>query len=333
MHTFWFIHPFTANDGTLVDPDAVLRRVGNFSDPLRGKTAVDHYPALYPARAAQAFSTTEASILVRRDEIWEEEEDVIRNTYNFTDGVGRISPELASDVWSALMSARHCKVPGPLPSAFQIRLCGFKGVLVVDYRLGGREIHLRKSQKKFDVHGWDDPSRGWPLEIAMPFGRPSPMHLNRCAALLPHLLGSDTFSLRPLIMLLENNGVKSQVFLKYQRAAVQEAQECLASASGLCRTMERYALGSSYAASSLFRIINDHKIFDLDNLSVMQFGVPGFIHRLAQLVHVHVLRELKHHARIPVPNAWALVGVADEWDMLDENEVYGGCYPTVIRRL
>jgi RNA-dependent RNA polymerase len=180
VHTFWFMNPFKKNDGTVVDPDVVLRRVGNFSHPLRGKTPVDHYPALYPARAAQAFSATEASILVRRSEIWEEEEDVIHNTYNFTDGVGRISPELAKDVWDALMSARRCKQPGALPSAFQIRLCGFKGVLVVDYRLGGREVHFRKSQKKFDVYEWDDPHRSWPLEIAMPFGRPSQMHLNRC---------------------------------------------------------------------------------------------------------------------------------------------------------
>lgn len=124
-------------------------------------------------------------------------------------------------------------------------------------------------------------------------------------------------------MLLENNGVKPRVFLRYQRAAVREAEECLMSSDGLCRIMERYGLGSSYAASSLFRIFNDHKIFDLDNLSVLRFAVPGFIHRLAQLVRVHVLRELKHHARIPIPNAWTIVGVADEWDMLDENEVYG----------
>jgi len=129
-------------------------------------------------------------------------------------------------------------------------------------------------------------------------------------------------------MLLENNGVKSQVFLKYQRAAAKEAQECLISAPSLCRTLERYSLGSSYAASSLLRILNDHKIFDLDNLSTMQFGIPGFIRRFAQLVHVHVLRELKYHARIPVPNAWNLVGVADEWDILNENEVYGGWQPT-----
>jgi len=179
-HTFWFMNPFTANDGTLVDTEVVLRRVGNFSDPLRGKTPINHYPALYPARAAQAFSATEASILVRRSEIWEEEEDVIRNSYNFTDGVGRISPELARDVWNALMSARHCKVLGPLPSAFQIRLCGFKGVLVVDYRLEGRQIHFRKSQKKFDVYGWGDPDSSWPLEIALPIDHPSPMHFNRC---------------------------------------------------------------------------------------------------------------------------------------------------------
>lgn len=198
MHTFWFMNPFKMKDGTVVDLGVVLRRVGNFSDPLRGKAPVDHYPALYPARAAQAFSATEASILVRRSEIWEEEEDITRNGYNFTDGVGRLSLELAKDVWDALMSARRYKHSTAPPSAFQIRLCGFKGVLVVDYRLSGREIHFRKSQKKFDVYEWDDPHRSWPLEIAMPFDRPSQMHLNRCVSFRSCLLESDAVFLETI---------------------------------------------------------------------------------------------------------------------------------------
>lgn len=36
-----------------------------------------------------------------------------------------------------------------------------------------------------------------------------------------------------------------------------------------------------------------------------------------------VLRDIKHNARIPVPNSWNLVGVADETGLLKEGEVYG----------
>lgn len=126
-----------------------------------------------------------------------------------------------------------------------------------------------------------------------------------------------------MIMLLENNGVKSQVFLEYQRRAVREARKCLTSADDLAITMDFYGLGISFATPSLIRALSIYKILSFDNLTLQNHSIPGFINRLAQLTNVHVLRELKHHARIPVPKAWTLVGVADEWGMLGENEVYG----------
>lgn len=124
-------------------------------------------------------------------------------------------------------------------------------------------------------------------------------------------------------MLLENNGVKPKVFLDYQRKAVNEAKKCLTSLADLASTMEYYGLGGSYATVSLLRALASHKIFNLNNFATERFSIPGFVHRVAQLTNVHVLRELKHHARIPIPGAWTLVGVADEWDLLGENEVYG----------
>ena len=36
----------------------------------------------------------------------------------------------------------------------------------------------------------------------------------------------------------------------------------------------------------------------------------------------HVLRELKQHARIPVPGGWTLVGVADVHDFLEAREIF-----------
>lgn len=180
-HTFWFMNPFKDDYGNLIDTDTVLRRIGNFSESLRGKTPIDHYPALFPARVAQAFSATEVSVLIRRSEIIDEQPDVKRNTYNFTDGVGRISLSLAEHVWNILVEARRFRNRPHLPSAFQIRLCGFKGVLVVDPALKGRIIHFRESMKKFNVPGWSDPNRLWPLEIAKAIDRPMLMHLNRSA--------------------------------------------------------------------------------------------------------------------------------------------------------
>lgn len=124
-------------------------------------------------------------------------------------------------------------------------------------------------------------------------------------------------------MLLEDNGVKSRIFLEYQRRAVADAKLCMYSAKELARTMEEYSLGSSYAAAAVIRLLDMYELFDLKELKTKTDMLPGFIRRLSLLTVSHVLRELKNHARIPVHGAWTLVGVADEWDELDEDEVYG----------
>lgn len=123
-------------------------------------------------------------------------------------------------------------------------------------------------------------------------------------------------------MLLEDNGVKSRIFLKYQRHAVEQAKLCTSSAKELARTMEEYSLGSSYAAAAVIRLLDIYEIFDLKNLKTKKSMLPGFIRRLSMLTISHVLRELKNHARIPIHGSWTLVGVADEWDELEDDEVY-----------
>ena len=67
--------------------------------------------------------------------------DIERNGYTFTDGVGYISPQLALYV-AKKYNFSHV-------SAFQIRIAGAKGVLMVKDELEGKHIQLRKSQIKF----------------------------------------------------------------------------------------------------------------------------------------------------------------------------------------
>lgn len=59
-------------------------------------------------------------------------EDIKRNNYCFTDGVGYISPQLAIETAKRF---RFSQV-----SAFQIRLAGAKGVVMVKPELEGRKI-------------------------------------------------------------------------------------------------------------------------------------------------------------------------------------------------
>ncbi|KAL1644220.1 hypothetical protein SLS58_004500 [Diplodia intermedia] len=100
--------------------------------------------ARYASRMGQCFSTTRAVTSVKA--LIEGAEDVTRNGYTFTDGVGKISQLLAQQV------AEEFGHPNPIedtPSVFQFRLGGCKGVLAVSPELDGHRIVVRRSQEKF----------------------------------------------------------------------------------------------------------------------------------------------------------------------------------------
>jgi RNA-dependent RNA polymerase len=99
----------------------------------------------------QCFSTSTPTLEVHRDEV-EFIPDVERVDpasgikYNFSDGIGKISQTLAEKV------ARKCGFKrmgvGIIPSAFQIRYGGFKGVVAVD-PYSQEKLSLRPSMNKF----------------------------------------------------------------------------------------------------------------------------------------------------------------------------------------
>ncbi|GIX70159.1 RNA-dependent RNA polymerase 1 [Caerostris extrusa] len=111
--------------------------------------------------------------------------------YTFSDGVGRISKELAEEIY------KKFDVEDQKPSAMQIRYAGCKGMLVMDPRLEGKTIKFRKSMKKFDSdHTY--------LEI-LKFSEKRACFLNR-----------------PLITILEQLGISKEIFLKLQKEMVQK---------------------------------------------------------------------------------------------------------------
>jgi hypothetical protein len=150
----------------------VIRMLETIGD-LSGLTT----PSLFIARVGQAFSTTYGAMRMGRldlsgtalgsapisatnatttivataalasppegaDGWWMVIEDVERDGYCFSDGVGTIS--------IALMQAFVEKgILDVIPSALQVRFGGFKGMVSLDTRLKGRLLCLRRSQGKF----------------------------------------------------------------------------------------------------------------------------------------------------------------------------------------
>ncbi|KAG8912062.1 hypothetical protein FRC01_005314, partial [Tulasnella sp. 417] len=141
-------------------------------------------------------------------------------------------------------------------------------------RFFGDEIRLRNSQQKFI-------SPLTHIEIAQSFYRAKPFYLNRF-----------------LIMILETLGVPADVFLGLQRAAIRDVEAATESFSGCAEFLDINGCGTSYHISSVF--------LHLTRLGLTLGGQgptavrDGFLNRSIRFAKHHVLREMKHKARIPV---------------------------------
>lgn len=256
-------------------------------------------PARYGARLAQAFTATDASVTVEEVEEIFYLDDIkpSEGNYCFTDGVGTMSKELAIEISKELRSkrrrGRHNKFQ---PRAFQVRFMGSKGMLSVDYKLQGRAIGLRPSMIKFEAPD------SLEIEIARAFDRPGPYYLNR-----------------PLITLLEGLGVPYEVFEHFQEIAVGETWRSTHSLAEAAKTLESHGLGASYRLTSV--------MLGLDKLGIDNIYDNSFYQRLLEYAIHDILRSLKNYARIPIPGAWTLVGVADVHEFLKEGEIFACIKP------
>lgn len=108
-------------------------------------------PAKHAARMGLCFTSSYATVTMQPGEVDEDLEDVTRNGYNFSDGIGVITEDLALEVAEMLPLADRFA-----PSAYQIRYAGFKGVVAVSppgpgqEDRGTRRMSLRPSMRKFE---------------------------------------------------------------------------------------------------------------------------------------------------------------------------------------
>ncbi|BGP32534.1 hypothetical protein JCM10296v2_004315 [Rhodotorula toruloides] len=177
------------------------------------------------------------------------------------------------------------------PTCFQFRLGGAKGMLQVDPTLEGKVVALRPSQVKFR-------SALTSLEIAGTF-EAGPGYLNR-----------------PLITLLENLGISTDIFLKLQAKATTKIRKSRASLPSAVKLLRDWSLASSTRfVSALNLLAKDHATRDA------AFTNP-FVARCLDASIVHALRDIKYSARIPLPGCFNLVGVVDVDGCLAEDEIY-----------
>ncbi|KAF9469267.1 RNA dependent RNA polymerase-domain-containing protein [Collybia nuda] len=288
-HAVWFMNPFQHPEKGQVTSKSIRDAIGDFS----GSTLLKH-PSKYAARLAQAFTATVSSVKIWPDQ-WEQVDDLGKEPYQFTDGVGTISQTLGDKIWAALCAERRDNRRNSVkPSAYQIRFLGFKGVVGVDTHLDGHPngilMRLRGSMNKFESKQEGEAD----IEIAQAFERPMTCYLNR-----------------PLIMVLEDLGVRQEVFMELQEAAVADARTIDDSGDQFCKILHAHSLGRPYRVSYLIKKIEELGLTLKPGNHSPSYDTP-FLRHVRQVAMTDVLRDIKHSARIPIPDSFLLVGVADE---------------------
>ncbi|KIX95791.1 uncharacterized protein Z520_08499 [Fonsecaea multimorphosa CBS 102226] len=255
---------FASSQNPVITADSIRRDMGTFDH--------EKVVAKRAARMGQCFSTTKPVPVLSRNS-WKRDPipDIINGPYTFTDGVGKISLLAAQLVKSNLnLGGEH------LPSAFQFRLGGCKGVLAVDPKLNGVDIKIRPSQYKFSCDSDE-------LEII------------RVAEFWQPFLN------RQLILVLSALGVPDKVFLHKQ-------SDCIKALDA--------ALVNDAAALRALRATVDPNSTTLSIAALIEAGFSHihepFVTSLLRLWRAWTLKYLKEKAKIPITQGAFVLGVVDE---------------------
>src|ERR1700733_10825473 len=108
-----------------------------------------------------------------------------------------------------------------------------------------------------------------------------------------------------MIMVLEDRGVKKEAFIDLQDAAKAETYLSQDSLTNFRRLPKSHSLGNKFHLSFILEQL--HLLgLDLQNNADKRAIESGLLRRLLRCSMVHVLREIKFKARIPVPNSYQL---------------------------
>ena len=112
-------------------------------------------------------------------------------------------------------------------------------------------------------------------------------------------------------MVLEDLGVRMDAFLELQELAVAEARTIDDSSAQFRHILDSHGLGRPYRLSHTLKRLEDLGLDLKPKGRMPSFDTP-FLRQVRQVSMNDVLRDIKHSARIPIPDSYLLVGVADE---------------------
>ncbi|XP_021360712.1 uncharacterized protein LOC110455096 isoform X2 [Mizuhopecten yessoensis] len=263
-HGVWFFCPYD---------DITSESIRNDIGDLTSERCV----ATYVSRMGLCFSASKATVAVD-DRSVKYVSDITNESYCFTDGIGMISVSLAEKVATKLKLEE-------VPSAFQIRYGGCKGVVAQNPTLGRRDqIIIGKSMRKFE-----SPSKN--LEI-LNMTRPGKLHLNR-----------------QVITLMSGRGVPDHVFLTLQEKMLFNMADML--------------LDDHKAMKALAEVHFGIKWKDLKRAGI-SLTDEVFFRSVLMTIYKSKLGELTRKARIELPcdQGRIMMGTIDETGTLEYGQVF-----------
>jgi RNA-dependent RNA polymerase len=116
-------------------------------------------------------------------------------------------------------------------------------------------------------------------------------------------------------MILEDRGVSRDIFLELLHRAEADAKLIDSSLSACCKIITSHSFGNAFHFPWILEQLEkrngdfaepaskSHKKTNIDS---------QFLQGLRNVSRMQVLKEIKHEARIPIPESYLLAGVADE---------------------
>ncbi|KAI1870744.1 uncharacterized protein JN550_004890 [Neoarthrinium moseri] len=228
--------------------------------------------AKYASRLGQCFSTTRDPKGLALGLTVRDIPDIESNGWTFSDGVGMISEWMAGEITNRLRLWRN----GRVPSAFQFRLGGSKGILVTWPQVKFNEVYIRPSQNKFTA-------RARNLEIIRA-SRFSTATLNR-----------------QTIVILSCLGVPDEVFIDMTEKQLSEYSTAMTNAD-VAQTLLGRFIDENGITTTIAQMVVD---------GFMMSREP-FVSAILQLWRAWSMKLLREKARIVVEQGAFLFGCVDE---------------------
>ena len=255
----------------IIDPEKILPKTGDYSKI--------NIVAKYGARISQTLTTTVETTLIPKENIKEIPEVEIldengNNKYTFSDGVGKISVEISKKI------AESQNIKG-IPSAFQGRFLGCKGVWTTMYDDHSGNIYIRPSQTKFGVEKKD-----FQYFELCEYSRYIQAYLNR-----------------QIIMLLSALNIPDEVFMNKLNEYKNRLED------------EKFVL-------SLIHYDEWNSMFRDMYLNGINMSNDRLINSLVENNKNLLYNDLKNKARIYIEKSAYVMGIMDEFGILEYGEAY-----------